>query len=346
MDTEVVRVDPKNPDAGAIGRAAAIIQSGGLVALPTETVYGLGADATNPAAVERIFEAKGRPATNPTIVHVADREAAKACAAAWSMEADALAAEFWPGPVTIVVPAAAGIAPKALAGGTTVGLRVPGHAVALALLQAVGRPIAAPSANRSEGLSPTTAEHVLRTLEGRIDLVLDAGPTSGGLESTVVDLSARPPKLLRPGLIAAERLRTLVKELEVGVSIDATETMSAREAVALEKSPGMMARHYAPATALELCGDMARRLEELAGLRIGVVGIGEELTVAAGGRVVFRRLAGDAVGAARELYAVLHELDTMGLDLILIAAPPMSDDWSAIRDRLQRAATPSIQRKP
>jgi len=187
---------------------------------------------------------------------------------------------------------------------------------------------------------------VLKTLEGRIDVVLDGGATSGGLESTVVDLSARPPRLLRPGLVSLSELRKVLPELEASTSADASEEMTARDAVALEKSPGRMPRHYAPSTPTELCGDVAGRLEELAGLRVGVVAFGEELTVASGGRVVFRRLAGDAVGAARELYAVLHELDAMGLDLILVAEPPRSDDWSAIRDRLQRAATPSKQRKP
>jgi L-threonylcarbamoyladenylate synthase len=336
MTTEVVTLDPQRLDKDVLQHAADILRRGGLVAFPTETVYGLGADATNPQAVARIFEAKGRPATNPTIVHIADVSAAKACAAKWPKEADEVANAFWPGPLTIIVPAAPGIAPAALAAGTTVGLRVPSHPVALALLKAAGKPIAAPSANRSESLSPTTAEHVLRTLDGRIDLILDGGPTTGGLESSVVDLSVAPPRLLRPGLISLEELRAVLPDLEVGASTDAT---------IVSNSPGQLPRHYAPKTPLELVADMNERLNRSSHLSVGVVTFGgKRLSANFGRRLVERTLLNDPLAAAQSLYAVLHELDAMNLDLIVVELPPVGDDWSAIRDRLQRASTPAAPR--
>jgi L-threonylcarbamoyladenylate synthase len=310
MTTEVVTLDPQRLDKDVLQHAADILRRGGLVAFPTETVYGLGADATNPQAVARIFEAKGRPATNPTIVHIADVSAAKACAAKWPKEADEVANAFWPGPLTIIVPAAP-----------------------LALLKAAGKPIAAPSANRSESLSPTTAEHVLRTLDGRIDLILDGGPTTGGLESSVVDLSVAPPRLLRPGLISLEELRAVLPDLEVGASTDAT---------IVSNSPGQLPRHYAPKTPLELVADMNERLNRSSHLSVGVVTFGgKRLSANFGRRLVERTLLNDPLAAAQSLYAVLHELDAMNLDLIVVELPPVGDDWSAIRDRLQRASTPA-----
>ena len=330
MPTEIAVVDPVNPSASIIARAAELLRSGGLVAFPTETVYGLGADATNAAAVERIYRAKGRPATNPMIIHVGDIEAAKACSTEWPIDANRLAEAFWPGPLTIVVPASKSIAPIALAGGSTVGLRMPNNPIALALLRAVDRPIAAPSANRSETLSPTTTEHVLRTLNGRIDFILDGGPTTGGVESTVVDLSVHPPRLLRPGLVTAKTIRAHLPLLEVASGAETTE---------IEKSPGRSPRHYAPATPLELASDIVERVRQSTG-SIAVVTFGEiKFAESSNERIVHRRLPNDPTGAARELYGVLHELDLVGLDGIVVQTPPSGDDWSAVRDRLQRAST-------
>ncbi|HZY90824.1 MAG TPA: L-threonylcarbamoyladenylate synthase, partial [Gemmataceae bacterium] len=178
MQTEVLAIDPNAPDPAVIARAAAALRAGGLVAFPTETVYGLGANALDAAAVDRIFAAKGRPAHNPLIVHVADEAAARAVAGEWPATASRLAARFWPGPLTLVVPKAAAVPAVVTAGGPTVAVRVSAHPVALALLRAAGVPVAAPSANRSAQLSPTRAEHILRGLAGRIDLVLDGGPTA------------------------------------------------------------------------------------------------------------------------------------------------------------------------
>ncbi len=210
MHTEVLSVDAHAPQADRIARAAAVLRGGGLVAFPTETVYGLGALALDAAAVGRIFAAKGRPANNPVIVHIAETEQVSRIAAEWPEVAERLARRFWPGPLTLIVPRNANVPDVTTAGGPTVAVRVPAHPVALALLRAVGAPVAAPSANRSSELSPTLAEHVLRGLDGRIDLVLDGGPTTGGIESTVLDVSTSPPRLLRPGLIGPAELEAMV----------------------------------------------------------------------------------------------------------------------------------------
>ncbi len=184
--------------------------AGGLVAFPTETVYGLGADALQPAAVERIFAAKGRPPNNPLIVHVADRAEALTVAATWPETAARLAERFWPGPLTLVLPRRPELPDVVTAGGPTVAIRVPAHPLALALIRAAGIPVAAPSANRSSQVSPTRPEHVLSGLDGRIDLLLAAGPVSGGIESTVLDLTNDPPRLLRPGLVAPAEIEAII----------------------------------------------------------------------------------------------------------------------------------------
>ncbi len=262
MHTEVLAVDARAPQPDLIARAAAVLRSGGLVAFPTETVYGLGALALDAAAVRRIFAAKGRPANNPLIVHIADPKDASQVAAEWPDAAERLARRFWPGPLTLVVPRTAGVPDATTAGGPTVAVRVPAHPVALALLRAVGAPVAAPSANRSAELSPTLAEHVLRGLTGRIDLVLDGGPTAGGIESTVLDMTTAPPRLLRPGLIGPAELEAVIGP--VGRT-GATQAGSALP------SPGMLPRHYSPRTPLECSRGGAFRVRELlrSGVRVG-----------------------------------------------------------------------------
>ncbi len=213
--TVVRQVSAEHPQEAAIAEAAEVLRRGGLVALPTETVYGLGANALEAGAVQAIFAAKERPPRNPVIVHVADAEAARALAAAWPERAGQLAERFWPGPLTLVLPKRPVVPDIVTAGGATVGLRVPAHRVALALLKAADVPIAAPSANRSSRVSPTTAAHVLADLEGRIDMILDAGPTSGGLESTVLDLTVEPPRVLRPGLVSVAQLEEVIGPVNV-----------------------------------------------------------------------------------------------------------------------------------
>jgi len=342
--TEVLQVDALLPAAEPLERAAEVLRRGGLVAFPTETVYGLGAHALDAAAVARIFSAKGRPASNPVIVHVAEVAAARELAEHWPPVAERLAEAFWPGPLTLVVPRGRQVPEIVTAGGSTVALRCPAHPVAHALLAAAGLPIAAPSANRSTRLSPTSAEHVLKQLRGRIDLVLDGGPASGGLESTVVDLSVDPPRLLRPGLISAEALAAVLGgQLLVGPT-----TNNAPEPA---RSPGQMEIHYAPTSPLELADAAAARVSELIGqgVRVGWLARGEAGPPT--GRLLERLdLLNDAAEYAAQLYAALHLLEDRGVQRIVVSRPPNSGDWRAVQDRLKRASaqatavSPSVDR--
>jgi L-threonylcarbamoyladenylate synthase len=325
MPADFFRVDSQTPDPDLIARAAQLIKAGGLVVFPTETVYGLGANALDAEAVAKIFAAKGRPAQNPIIVHVANLDEAKKLVSAWPDSARKLAAAFWPGPLTLVLPKQAIVPDLVTAGGTTVGLRMPAHPVALALLRACGLPLAAPSANRSTELSPTCAEHVRPDLA---DLVLDAGPTTGGLESTVLDLTCTPPRLLRPGLVTRAELEALLGPIDFAIA-------ATNEGAPL-RSPGQLAKHYAPHTPLELALDSRRRIEELAGqgLRVGWLTHRDEAIPAA---VLHILLPADSVSYSARVYAALHQLDAAGLDRIVVEMPPASDEWLAVRDRLRRA---------
>jgi L-threonylcarbamoyladenylate synthase len=333
MQTEVLAIDPNAPDPAAIARAAAVLRAGGLVAFPTETVYGLGANALDAAAVDRIFAAKGRPAHNPLIVHVADEAAARAVAGEWPATASRLAARFWPGPLTLVVPKAAAVPAVVTAGGPTVAVRVSAHPVALALLRAAGVPVAAPSANRSAQLSPTRAEHVLRGLAGRIDLILDGGPTAGGIESTVLDVTTTPPRLLRPGLVEAAALEAVIGPLvRPGAARAAGD-----EAL---PSPGMLARHYAPRIPLECVEGSGRdRVQALAaeGRRVGWLTLGPP-DGDISSLITVISLPPEPAGYAAGLYAALHALDALGLDRIIASLPPDTAPWLAVRDRLRRAS--------
>jgi L-threonylcarbamoyladenylate synthase len=334
MSTPVldVRSDASLP---ALLRAAEVLRQGGLVAFPTETVYGLGANALDSAAVERIFQAKARPATNPIIVHVAEPADVRAVAATWPEEAERLVERFWPGPLTLVLPRSPAVPDIVTAGAPTVAVRLPAHAVARQLIALAGVPIAAPSANRSSQLSPTLAEHVRRDLDGRIDLILDGGPTPGGIESTVLDLTTRPARLLRPGLVSPDAI-----EAVIGPIVHS----QAPEPTAALPSPGMLPRHYAPRTRLECIeGNARERVEELVKAGFRVAWVTHEVVptdlVPAGVRV--GRLPADPAGYAAGLYAVLHTLDDGQADRIVVSLPPEGDDWLGIRDRLLRAATPA-----
>jgi len=324
MRTEVVSVD-----SSSIARAAEVLRSGGLVAFPTETVYGLGANALDAAAVARIFEAKGRPANNPLIVHVGNIRQVAQVVADWPSIAVILADRFWPGPLTLVLPKRSEVPSIVTAGGPTVAVRYPAHPVALALLRGAGLPVAAPSANRSSELSPTSAEHVRRSLAGRIDMILDGGPTPGGIESTVLDLTTTPPRLLRPGLLQ-------IAEIEAVIGPVQRPSRSASE-MALP-SPGMLLRHYAPRTSL-ICveEDELQPLDAAlkTGQRIGLLTFGR---IHAPVGVVGYMLPDDPVAAAAQLYAALHRLDDAQLDRIVVVLPPDVEEWSAIRDRLRRAS--------
>ena len=242
MKTDVLAVDPAQPEAEKIRRAASVLRGGGLIAFPTETVYGLGADARNAEAVSRIFEAKGRPATNPVIVHVADPSELLNVSEEPTETGKLLAKRFWPGPLTLVLPKRPEIPAIVTANGPTVAVRCPAHPVARAVIREAGVPVAAPSANRSTELSPTRAEHVLAGLDGRIELILDGGACPGGLESTVVDATGPIPRVLRHGLITVPMLEAVIGHVECG-SNDSPE---------VARSPGQMEKHYSPRTKLRL----------------------------------------------------------------------------------------------
>ncbi|MCS7314536.1 MAG: L-threonylcarbamoyladenylate synthase [Bryobacterales bacterium] len=301
-----------------IERAAELIRAGGLVAFPTETVYGLGANALDRAAVRRIFQVKGRPVTSPLIVHVDSPEMARRLAREWPPEAERLAQRFWPGPLTLVLPKAACIPAEVTAGLDTVGLRMPAHPVALELIRTAGVPIAAPSANRFTELSPTTAEHVRRALGDSVDMILDGGPTQVGLESTVLWL-AGPPRLLRPGMILRRQIEEVIGPVEVAGRI---------EDGLPHPSPGLHPRHYSPRTPLVLVTDGVLPPGRGAYLWIG--------RPAAAARSV--RMPSDAVAYAARLYDTLHTLDAEGWDWIAVERPPELPEWIPVLDRLRRAA--------
>ncbi len=317
----------------ALREAAELLLAGRLVAFPTETVYGLGAHALDAEAVQRIYDAKGRPEANPIIVHIASSTRARELAATWTPVADALARAFWPGPVTLVVRKAPVIPDIVSAGLDTVGLRVPAHPVALALLNEVNVPIAAPSANLSSQVSPTTAQHVARGLGDRVDLILDGGATSVGIESTVVDVTGKVPRILRPGMIGREAIARVSGEAATHAApLFGDET---------PRSPGLLGRHYAPRAHVllwntaELATAVARaHASQEAGRRVGSIGFSPLPLDAALQRV----LPGDPDGYARQIYAVLHDLDEAGCDVVLVERPPDSPEWAAIVDRLERAA--------
>jgi L-threonylcarbamoyladenylate synthase len=343
---EVLRIEwpaghaePPAATAAALERAVAVLRGGGLVAIPTETVYGLAANALDEAAVERIFRAKGRPADNPLIVHVADAAMARSLAADWPPAAAAIARDLWPGPVTVVVPRAARVPAIVTAGGDTVALRCPGQPLARQLIARAGLPLAAPSANRSERLSPTTAQHVLAGLGNRVDLILDAGPCERGIESTVIDCTTSPPRILRPGPLARADL-----EAVIGSAVDGGAERPAAEAAGVPaRSPGRRPRHYAPATPLELPADPPARVADLlaGGRRVGWLVLAPDhraRALAAAGDLVAVPMPADPAAYARQLFATLHALDQRQLDRIVVDPPPPDEAWQAVRDRLDRAA--------
>ncbi|MFO0973249.1 MAG: L-threonylcarbamoyladenylate synthase [Phycisphaerae bacterium] len=334
--SHVIAVDPAQPDDATIRRAAELIRAGQLVAFPTETVYGLGANALDARAVASIFAAKGRPAKNPLIVHVADAAGARSLVRAWPPAAARLAERFWPGPLTLVLPKRSVVPDIVTAGRGTVALRVPASNIALALLRAANCPIAAPSANPSGRLSPTRAEHVRAALAGRVALILDGGPTRAGIESTVVDLSHSPPQILRPGPIPPSDIAALAGPL-VDQPIAGAPFGDASAGL---PAPGMLDRHYAPRAALYCCDrDLERRAAAAlaAGNRVGVLVITpRDLSPSPG--LIIEAMPREPAEYARLLYDTLHRLDAAGVDVVLVESPPTGDAWWAIRDRLQRAA--------
>lgn len=309
------------PSRDEIRHAASLLRAGKLVAFPTETVYGLGANALDEAAVARIFEAKGRPTTSPIIVHVSSIEMARTVVAEWPRSAELLAQRFWPGPLTLVLKKQPAVPALVTAGLDTVGVRVPANPIALALIEAAQDPIAAPSANRFTQLSPTTAQHVREGLGARVDHILDGGPCTVGIESTVLSLAGPAPVLLRPGGISRERIEEVIGAVE-------QQREGSDEA---HPSPGMHPRHYSPRTKLLLVrsGEVPRE------------GVGAYLQLRcppATNVCDVVAMPPQAEDYAAQLYRTLHDLDSRNYDWIAVDAPPDSPDWEAVRDRLQRAA--------
>lgn len=319
-----------------VSRAAACLRAGKLVAFPTETVYGLGADASNPQAIAAIFAAKGRPADHPLIVHLPDASHLERWAIDIPAVAGKLAAAFWPGPLTLILKRHPAV-PDALTGGQdTVGLRVPDHPLALQLLRefggANGGGLAAPSANRFGRVSPTTAQHVREELGDAVAMILDGGPCAVGIESTILDLSASEPRILRPGMLDAAVIATVLGY--------APEFGGAQNA---PRVSGSLEAHYAPATALQLVA-----VADLAATAQRALAAGHRIAVLAAAAfaidhpdIAWRPASADPARFAHDLYANLRELDALDRDLILVAAPPDEEAWRAVIDRLRRAAAGS-----
>ncbi|MEO5701973.1 MAG: L-threonylcarbamoyladenylate synthase [Casimicrobiaceae bacterium] len=318
-------------DAG-IARAVEVLSDGGLVAFPTETVYGLGADARNADAVRRLFAAKGRPADHPVIVHLATAAAAMTWARLPPVAAHHLAAAFWPGPLTLIVPRAAGVDDVVTGGQDTVGLRVPSHPVAQRLLATFGGGIAAPSANRFGRISPTTAEHVADDLGDRVDLILDGGACSVGIESTIVACIDDRPMLLRPGGIGAAALEAVLVQ-----SGGAPLAMRRDDA---PRASGTLASHYAPRTPARLvdAADLAACIARASGT---IAVLARSMPAPAAFRGAWIAAPRDAESYTRELYANLRRLDREGAEVILVEMPPDEAAWHAVHDRLARAAHPA-----
>jgi L-threonylcarbamoyladenylate synthase len=308
------------PDADGLRRAVEILRAESVVAFPTETVYGLGAHAFSATAIAEVYRLKRRPSWNPLIVHVGDVAAARELAEVWPERADDLAARFWPGPLTLVVRRSGRLNEVGRTPAGTIAIRVPGHPVALELLAASGLPLAAPSANRSESISPTTAQHVVQGLP-EVPMVLDGGPSGWGIESTVLDLTGRPPRLLRPGALPLRALREVTGPIGLPDE-DVADGVT-------RPSPGMGRRHYAPRARLVLTKEI-----ETDGYD-GPVGV----LAYDGADGPYREiLPADPREYAADLYAALHRLDDARVATILVQEPPQTEDWLAVRDRLSRAA--------
>jgi L-threonylcarbamoyladenylate synthase len=331
-EAEILATHTAQLFGAAVRRAATLLKEGELVALPTETVYGLAANALDAAAVEKIYIAKGRPGHNPIIVHVASLAMARACAQSWPPSAERLAAAFWPGPLSIVLPRAKIIPPIVTAGGDTVALRWPSHPFMQATIAACGFPLAAPSANLSNELSPTNAAHVAQSLGRKIRLIIDGGQSQVGIESTVVDLSDGPPNLLRPGMISEAALVAVLGELR--------RNDSSREAVL--KSPGLLRKHYSPRAPLILLewkdDHELRSLIARHGSKTRVHIIAHSRIPSGQGFAGVSVIPHDPEAFARAIYSELHACDDSGADLIVIEALPREGEWLAINDRLQRAS--------
>ncbi|HSF34001.1 MAG TPA: L-threonylcarbamoyladenylate synthase [Candidatus Tectomicrobia bacterium] len=333
--TRVVAIDPVAPDCTVIMEAAALIRSGHLVAFPTETVYGLGADGLNPAALARVYAAKGRPADNPLILHVSDPDQLPLVAAIVPEIAQTLMQAFWPGPLTLVLPKTSRTPDLATGGLPTVAVRMPAHPVALALIGASETPLAAPSANRSGRPSPTTAQHVVDDLGGFVPIILDAGPASIGVESTVLDVTCTPPFLLRPGGVTREALEAAIGPLQT------TTDRSLHR-----RSPGTRYRHYSPKARVLVLDDASpETLQQCVAValsrhqRVGCLLHRLECAEVAA-RVTVTQVGGEVEDYARTLFSALRHLDALEVDVIIVEGVAEEGLGVAVMDRLRRAASP------
>jgi L-threonylcarbamoyladenylate synthase len=337
MKTEILSTHTPELFQQAIHRAADLLRAGEVVALPTETVYGLAANALEEKAVAKIFQVKGRPAHNPIIVHAVGAEMARNCVRHWPGLAEQLAQAFWPGPLTLVLARAERIPATVTAGGGTVGLRWPAHPFMQAVIRECGFPLAAPSANLSNQLSPTSAEHVLAQLGGTVPLIVDGGRSQVGIESTVLDLTVSPPRILRPGMIHAASLAAVCGAV-AGDQLPAAGTDPLR-------SPGLLRKHYSPKARLLVLqwkdqAELQHLLTRHASL--GACFIVAHTNIPTGiGVANVSVIPHDAEAFARALYAELHRCDGAGAETIVVEAPPDLPAWSGIADRLKRAAAPS-----
>jgi len=318
----------------AVRRAVELLRTGEVVALPTETVYGLAANALDEKAVAKIFQIKGRPAHNPIIVHVASNEMAKICVSKWPELAEKFSKAFWPGPLTLVLPRAEKIPDNVTAGGATVGIRWPSHPLTQAVIRECGFPLAAPSANLSNQVSPTNAEHVRVQLGGKIPLIVDGGQSQVGIESSVLDLTVSPPRVLRPGMIHAESLAAVCGAIQI---------LNSEHQISDLRSPGLLEKHYSPKAKLLVLNwrdDTELKLKiQNPKLKIGNCFIVAHTMVPAGENFAdVSVMPHDAEAFARALYAELHRCDAAGAELIVVEAPPDLPEWSGITDRLRRAA--------
>ena len=328
----------RTADNISIADAAQLLREGRLVAFPTETVYGLGADASNVEAVKGIFRAKGRPADHPLIVHIPESAKLSDWAENIPEVAYILAEHFWPGPLAMILPKKTTVPLEVTGGQNTVALRIPNHPIALKLLQAFDGGIAAPSANRYCRISPTTAQHVLEELGNAVDLILDGGACSVGVESTIIDLTSSPPRLLRPGHISYQELEAVLQS-----PVAVPEILSGTPSIdpGSPRAPGMMALHYAPETKTWLCSSET----------IGIIAKQLQLSNQHLGLLRYRTLIPDSPNItqltlpeqpdsyAQGLYAALRQLDELQLDILLIERPPLIEAWRAVNDRLNKAAT-------
>ena len=345
--TEVIEVNEKYPEPWVIEHAAKLLQDGEIVVFPTETVYGLGADAFQPSALERIFEAKGRPFSDPLIVHVADEHELELLTEKIPTEAKRLAREFWPGPLTLILPKGSRVPPLVTAGLETVAVRMPRHAVALSLIKALGSPIAAPSANRFMHISPTTAHHAYADLTGKVPLILDAGPCELGLESTVLDLCSDKPRILRPGGISLEALRTILPDVQ---SPEQRRAVDELEEEVAQKAPGQLLTHYAPRVPLllfdgtidEMYASMSIEIERrrAKGERVGILIAEEDIPKFQDTHALVYSVgrADDLMQVAAHLFAGLRSLEEAQVHVILCRNFKEQGVGLAIRDRLLKAA--------